>query len=292
MKLAPRIDRPAPGREARGARGLAAAFGALACACSQPSYTLPDGAVQASVRLVQATPGAVVDVGNRASDLCVVQSITGWVSGSGAASADDGGSEASAADDTGAASTVGSQVNLFFDETGEWYLRSSGAVAATVACAPWGAFGGPQPMWRVDIGGANAVAPSVGAPAGVTPSADDPPECVLSDLEGDFAATGNGASIDRAGVLTVTNASGQPLYASETCFAGAPAVPYTDYVVDAADGSVSVPVASEGDALCGLSALSSLGQSQSGVVVARGRALGTSATSTVRCFFFVGPDAQ
>jgi hypothetical protein len=271
---------------------LAAALTASAGACKDPSYVLPDGApAPLSVRLVQSISGATVDLGNDATDLCVIQSVTAWVPS--AVGTSDAGDDGSAGDNDGGDSQAQSQVNLYFDTpTGTWHLASNGSAAATVACAPWTAFGGAHDLWRVDNGGANLVAAYPGAIPTVTVVSDGGQTCVLSDLQGDFSTPGNGASIDDAGNLTIGNASGNDIYASETCFAGAPAVTYADFQVNALDGSVSVPIVPDSDGLCGLSAVASLGQAPSGVLVARGRALGTSSTTTVRCFLFDLPDAQ
>jgi hypothetical protein len=287
MRTKSRFDVP----EARFAV-LAAALTASAGACKDPSYVLPDGAPPPpSVRLVQSAAGTTVDLGNDATDLCVLQSVTAWVPGAGAAS--NAGDDGSAGESDAGDSQAQSQVNLYFDSpTGTWHLASNGSASATVACAPWTAFGGVHDLWRVDNGGANLAAAYPGAIPTVTVVADGGQTCVLSDLQGDFSTPGNSASIDDAGSLTVGNASGNDIYASETCFAGAPAVPYADFQVNALDGSVSVPVVPDGDGLCGLSAVASLGQAPSGVLVARGRALGTYSSSTVRCFLFELPDAQ
>jgi hypothetical protein len=286
MNGSPRIARSTALRAA-----LIAALAVAPCACHSPSYTLPNDSVSPTVRLVQADPtaDAPVDIGSSAEDLCVVQSVSGWVAQA-SAGASDGGSVASALSQV-------SQVNLFFDPAGEWYVTAAGSVNATIACAPWAAFGGSHSLWRVDTGASGAepyyANGSNSAPLGtasITTSTDGGFDCFLTDLEGDFVSSGNGASVDAVGDLVVTNTSGNGIFASETCFGGSPRVPFEDFPVDSADASINVPLTLDGGALCGLSALSSLGQPQSGVVVGNGNALGTDSTSTVRCFLFVGPD--
>ena len=178
-------------------------------------------------------------------------------------------------------------MDLYFDPVvGTWHLAAGGAATATVGCVPWSAFGGPAPLSRFDNGGSSA---SVVNPAG-TPGevvvGDGGADCFISDVEGDIVASGNGVAIDDAGALTVTNAAGDGVYASETCFAGASAVPYTDFVVDARQGALSVPVMPDDQALRGLSQLAAFSGANSSVTLSGGRALGSLSLSTVRCFLF------
>ena len=54
-----------------GATVLLASF---AAGCHEPQYSLPDGAVAFSVQVVATTPGTTADLGNDATQLCVLRS--------------------------------------------------------------------------------------------------------------------------------------------------------------------------------------------------------------------------
>jgi hypothetical protein len=116
-------------------------------------------------------------------------------------------------------------------------------------------------------------------------------DCFLSDVQGDVGFTGNGAGVE-AGVLTVTNAAGDSVYASATCFGGGTFVPFTDFVVDARTSSPNVPLLPDTEALCGLSAVASFDQADSSVVVGNGAAIGVHSYSAFRCFRFDQTDAN
>jgi hypothetical protein len=286
---------------------IALALCAAAGGCQRdPQYTLPKPAAP-TVRLIQATPGTM-DLGGDADELCVLQSIGQYSAALDAsvttpamppadAGVDDASDSTSTlSSDAAAPSGPIAQVDLYFDTTtGTWHLASSGPVSATVACAPWSAFGGPQALTRFDNGGGNTypfggyTSPSASQTIGTGGATD----CFLSDVEGDFIADGNGASIDGS-AFTVSNPApkGDAIYASATCFGGGQSVAFQDFPVDAVSGATSVAVLASDRALCGLSALGSLTQSGSSLVVSDGHAVAFYAFGVVRCFLFDSADAQ
>jgi hypothetical protein len=277
---------------------LALALLTIVSGCHRdPAYTLPTGGATVGVQLVQAMPGTI-DLGGDTTELCVIQSIAQFGSPSAASGqpSDGGGADDAGDVDAGAASPSAiAQVDLYFDSISEtWHLATSGPVNATIACAPWWAFGGPADLTRFDNGGGNPYL--FGGYSNSMPTqtvgTDGQTQCFLSDIEGDFVADGNAAAIDGAS-LTVSNPgpTGGAIYASATCFDGAQAVAYRDFPVDAVTGSLSVPVLPDSRALCGLSALGSLASSSSSLVISQGRALGFRAYGVVRCFLYEVSDA-
>jgi hypothetical protein len=240
----------------RAALGVSMAVVATACQ-RDPSFTLSSGDSSAMVQLVDVG-SAMTDLGSDADVLCVLQSVTQF--GSGISDPEGGAADASSDAAASGASGPAPQIELYFDAAdGHWHTLGAGPVTATVACAPWGAFGVDASLMRFD--------------------------CVLSNIEGDFSAQGNGAVVVDGG-FTVNDPALDGIYASATCFGTS--VPFADYTIDARSGTLDVAVAPPGEALCGLAALDSLTTPTSSIVVAAGHALGTHVGATVRCFSFRG----
>lgn len=278
----------------RGAWGVGLVVAVVACS-RDPSYTLPsDASPPPSVQLVQSAPGTM-DLGSDTSVLCVIQSVSGFLPAPALGDvAEDAQSLVDASADVTAASTpimapaLANQINLYVDRaTGTWHLASSGQVTATVACADWSAFGGPHALARFDNGGVDGVAQTTVQTGG------SQGDCYLSDVEGDYVAAGNGATLG-GGALIVTDKVGDGIYASATCFGDSESggVPFQDFPVDARSGTLDVSIPSSSRALCGLSALSSFAQADSSLAISEGNALGLHSLSTVRCFLFDVADAQ
>lgn len=263
----------------RAALGMSVAIGAVACQ-QNPAFTLegPSDAA-ASVQRVTVTAG-MTDLGSDTDELCVIQSI-GQL-GLGVPAVDDDASVDSDAADLPGADAGAAQIQLYFDiPTGHWHVIANGPASATIACAPWSAFGGPQPLTRLDNGGGNAA--GSGSAYLASNGGND---CFLSNVEGDFSAPGNGAALVDGG-FTVTDPALDGIYASAICFGTSRPVPFTDVAVDARSGTLDVALPSEGEALCGLAALDSLGAPTSSIAISGGQALGTQLRATVRCFSFV-----
>jgi hypothetical protein len=260
----------------RAALGVSMAVVATACQ-RDPSFTLSSGDSSAMVQLVDVG-SAMTDLGSDADVLCVLQSVTQF--GSGISDPEGGAADASSDAAASGASGPAPQIELYFDAAdGHWHTLGAGPVTATVACAPWGAFGVDASLMRFDNGGGN---PAGAGTEYVGLSATD---CVLSNIEGDFSAQGNGAVVVDGG-FTVNDPALDGIYASATCFGTS--VPFADYTIDARSGTLDVAVAPPGEALCGLAALDSLTTPTSSIVVAAGHALGTHVGATVRCFSFRG----
>jgi hypothetical protein len=211
-----------------------------------------------------STSSGTQDLGAAADMLCVLQSVTGHLTGYGAQGAPS------------------EDVSLYVSEAGRWTLAVTGGVQVTVGCVPWGAFprlGQPPAVTRYDNGGGSR------NPASPVETTDlhGRTDCALSHVGGDFSASGNSAVIGGS-TLLVSNRGGDGVWASASCFDGA--FPFDDRLLDARQGMASAPLPPAAEALCGLSGLSDMGSDSSSIAASGATAQGTSSLAAVRCFYF------